>query len=181
MNDRPGHNIGYSSDDEHWQVIARVRVQHLARIEGQQRAADGPRATADADDRTYRLAREHVRRQREQIGRPALMGPSRKSYQQRRSPSVWRVVSQNHYRDCEGEKTHGGFARPVDRPTALDQSPRDPATAHRTYIGNQINRRYIGDERRPFHAVILIEKFWQPEEVEPPDWIGQHFSEGEGP
>src|SRR5262249_53347716 len=86
-----------------------------------------------------------------------------------------------HYRDCDGEKPHGGFARPVDRPTALDQSPRDPATAHRTYIGNQINRRYVGGERRPLHALILIEKFWQPEEVEPPDRIGQHFSEGEGP
>src|SRR5262249_3360242 len=146
VNSHPGHNIGYSSDDEHWQIIARVSVQHLARIEGQQRAADGPRATADPDDRTDRLAREHVRRQREQIGRPALMGPSRKSNQQRRSPRVRRVVSQNHYRDCEGEKTHGGFARPVDSPTALDESARDPAAAHRTYVGDEIDRYYIWDE-----------------------------------
>src|SRR5262249_51839427 len=87
----------------------------------------------------------------------------------------------NHYRDCDGEKSHGGFARPVDRPAALDESPRDPAAAHRTYIGDQIDRRYIGDERRPFHSVILIEKLGQPEEIEPTDRIGQHFSEGEGP
>src|SRR5262249_39016561 len=115
------------------------------------------------------------------IGRPALMGPSRKSNQQRRSPCVRRVVSQNHYRDCEGEKTHGGFARPVDSPTALDESARDPAAAHRTYVGDEIDRYYIWDESRPFHAVILIEKLGQPEEIEPPDRVGQHFSECEGP
>ena len=73
------------------------------------------------------------------------------------------------------------FRAGVDRPAALDQTRGEPAAADAADVRDQVD----GDERRAHRAqidaVIAVEKVGHPEEVQPPDRIGQELPDRERP
>ena len=69
----------------------------------------------------------------------------------------------------------------LTRPAALDERRRQPAAADAADVGDEIDR----DERRAdgpqVDAVIAIEEVRDPEEVQPPDRIGQELADRKRP
>ena len=83
--------------------------------------------------------------------------------------------------DGQRAHQHRRLAARIDAPAALEQRRRQPAAADAADVGDEIDR----DERRPdraeVDAVVAVEKIRNPEEVEPPDRVGQELAERERP
>ena len=138
---------------------------------------------AEADHRADRLPREHVGREREQVGRPALVARRRQADQQHRHPRAVGLAREDHRGDDAGEQTSMAVLRAgFDRPAALDQRRRQPAAADAADVGDQVARSVSARIRRgPADAVFGCEEVGDPEQVEPPDRIGQELAERERP
>ncbi len=72
MNYKQSDQISRSRNCKNRNVASR-RVQNIRDKFGDEHSADGARHSADADDRPDRLLRKHIRGERKDIRRPALM------------------------------------------------------------------------------------------------------------
>src|SRR2546423_1060810 len=98
-----------------------------------------------------------------------------------RDPHVRRERREDNRHDAQRADKHRGLPPAVRRPAALDECGGEPAAADASNVGGDVDDDDGDAQFRETDAVVLVQKFGEPVEVEPPDGVGQKFSYGEGP
>src|SRR3546814_14706251 len=104
--------------------------EHIARELRHQHAPERARRAADPDHRSHRPAREHIRDEREEVGRPRLMRRRREPHDQHRDPQMAHPVREEDRR-AGGPADDTPHLTPSWPPTATTAQPRKrpPAAA----------------------------------------------------
>lgn len=171
---------GHGKDDR------RMHREDVRNDPSEERSASGSCGSAEPDDGADAGCREHVTGSGEDVGRPSLMRGCGEAEESDGWPGVAgeevvHVRYEHDRRDAECADEHGDFASTVDAESTLHEEAREPSASDGAEAGSGVD-----DDERPLHvveveAIVVIEKFWKIEEIEPPDGIGEPFTEEEGP
>ena len=123
--------------------------------------------------RTHRLARERSDGQSVDHRGPRLVTAAGHGDQGNRRPRITGEPRRDDERRGDAVSTTGPLARRVQRPSAGDQRGRQIASRQTADVRCNVNRRQIGNDCYAAHAVLRGQELRQPEQVEPPDRIGQ--------
>ena len=121
MHHEQRQQIRRGRDDEHRHVAA-GELEHVRRHLRDQHPADRPGRSAESDDRADRLLREHVRRERVDVGRPPLVRRCGQSDQPDGDPQIRRARRKHDRGDRQRADEHRRLTGGIHRPAALDQA-----------------------------------------------------------
>src|SRR5579883_1766199 len=180
VDDKEGDEIGRGGDEEGNHVAASP-LKEMADDFSDEHAADRSGHATDAGDGADGAERELVRGKGIEIGRKTLMASGGESDEESGGPESGDAEGKRNWKNAEGASEHGGFAGEVDGDAAADERGRQPATAHAAEVGNQIDDEDRRAELDEMDAVLALEIVGNPEEIEPPDGVGEEFSGDERP
>ena len=84
-------------------------------------------------------------------------------------------------KDEQGAGEHGSLASVVDAGAALHEEAGEPAAGDGAEAGGEVDDDDGQTEVLEVETVVFVEVLRQPEEIEPPDGIGESLALGEGP
>src|SRR6266404_8207336 len=96
-------------------------------------------------------------------------------------PRAFYPVCKHNRRDADGAHEHRDLARGINGAAALNHRGRQPACGHTAGIGEQINHHEWRSDPRQGQAMLALQETRNPEEIEPPDRIGEELPDGKRP
>src|SRR6266545_2191539 len=156
-------------------------AHHAARVPVVQNARHRRRRSSEAGDGGHRAAGKEVARQRLQVVDPDLEAEEHDPH-----PGDGHVRALSpHGEDSRGDEQRAGrhhrLARPVRAPTARDEVSRGPAAGQGPQAGGDEGEPGRPADLREAEAARFLEVARHPEDVQPPDGIGQEPADDDGP
>ncbi len=145
------------------------------------RAAQRTDCAANPHHRPHRVGSKHVRGCREQVRRPALMRGRGHAQQPNRLPQQMHKRNQNHRHRANGADQHRSSPGRTQQHAAPNEVPRQPAPADAAHRRARIHNDQRWPQLAHIHREALVEKFRQPEQIEPPHGIRARLRERKGP
>src|SRR5882757_3411254 len=142
--------------------------------------------TADSDDGTDGGGGKDVRGGGKQVGRPSLMRCCGDCQQTYGDPDiVWEVcMSPRHQSGGQskgGADQHGEFTAFVEAHTAPHERTGEPSTEDGANARSAVDQDQRQTDVLKVEVVVFVEVLRQPEEIEPPDRVGERLCDREGP
>src|SRR5882672_10088082 len=109
------------------------------------------------------------------------MTSGRQSDQKYGGPRAFHPVCKHNRYDANCADKHRDLARGVHGAAALNDRGRQPARGHAADIGEQINHHDGWADPRQRQTVLALQETRNPEEIEPPDRIGEKLSDDKRP
>ena len=157
----PGHE-----EDRH---VAAGALEDLADDDRDQHAADRARHAAQPDHGADGGLGEHVGDEREEVGRPALVGGGGEGDQQHRAPQAGARAAKMIGTTASAQTSMAVLRAALRAPAALDERGREPAAADAADVRDQVDDHDGQAHGAEVQAVVAVEEVGDPEEVQPPD------------
>src|SRR5260221_12318589 len=97
-----------------------------------------------------------------------------------RGQKAFDSIRENDGSGAEGANEHGEFTGGIDARAVTNQARRKPAAGDAADVRDQIDDRDGSTDFREHQIMPALQKVWHPEEIEPPDGIGEKFADDEG-
>src|SRR5258708_30432757 len=96
-----------------------------------------------------------------------------------RGPKAFDSIRENDGSGAEGANEHGEFTCGIDARATTNQARREPAAGDAADVRDQIDDRDGRTDFREHQIMLALQKVGHPEEIEPPDGIGEKFADDE--
>src|SRR5216684_3490081 len=104
-----------------------------------------------------------------------MRGGSEADYENR-GPKAFDLIRENDGSGAEGANEHGEFTGGIDARAVTNQARRKPAAGDAADVRDQIDDRDGSTDFREHQIMPALQKVGHPEEIEPPDGIGEKFA-----